>query len=121
MNDIMNKMFIEMYKEKYGEHIAPELAQSLVCGMAVTDNSGRPTGEKWTLAETKDAGSKIGINFEKVKPAEWYLVMNMMYSDYYRTAKKHGMTEPSFFADLSFDWFNDEDAETGKTFRYFMD
>lgn len=116
----MKDLFMQLYVEKYGNHITEELAEELVYDFAVTDGSGRTCGEKWTVQETKSVGDKIGIDFEKINKYEWYLVMNMFYSDYYRTAKKHGLTDPVFFAELSYDWFNDADAEENKTFNYFM-
>lgn len=120
MNDIMKDLFMELYKEKYGAHINQELAESLAEGFAVTDGSSRENGIKWTMSETKEVGLKVGVDFDKINKCEWFLVMNMVYSDHYRTAKKRGLTEPTFFADLALDWFMDADAKPEKTFNYFM-
>lgn len=116
----VKNLFMELYKEKYGEHINQELAKSIVYDFAVTDGSERESGEKWSMEETKSVGDKLGIDWEKINKCEWYVVMNMMYSDYYRTAKKHGLADPSFFAELSYDWFTDKDGAKDKTFRYFL-
>lgn len=116
----IKKYLMDLYIEKYGEHINKEIAMNLVEEMAVTDGSGRPTGEKWSYQESKDVGMKNGINFAQVDSYEWYVVLNMMYSDYYRTAKKHGFNDSTFFAELASDWFSDVDAKENKTFCYFM-
>lgn len=116
----IHEYLIDIYVEKYGKHINHELADTLVEEMAVTDGSSRETGQKWTLQETKDVGSKLGVNFEEIKPCEWYLVMNMMYSDHYRTGKKHGFIDPTFYGELALDWFHDVDGNDDKTFKYFM-
>lgn len=111
---------LEFYIAQNGEVITPELSKMLVEEMAITDGSDRTTGEKWTPAETNDVGIKMGIDFEKIPKCEWYLVLNMMYSDYYSVGKKHGMTDYTFYAELAYAWFHDVDGKDHKTFDYFF-
>lgn len=115
----MNELFKELYAEKFGNKITRPLAESIVEDMAVTDGTTRPSGEKWTYEEAVEMGNKMNIDWNKTDKCEWYLVANMNYSDHFRTAKKHGLSE-NFFFDLTFDWFHDVDAEENKTFNYFI-
>jgi len=111
---------LDYYIATAGETITPELAKALVIDMAVTDGSERENGEKWTPAETNDVGTKIGIDFEKITKCEWYLVLNMMYSDYFTVGRKHGFNDWQFYAELAQAWFYDVDAKPNKTFKYFF-
>lgn len=118
--DIKNYL-IEFYKQANGTVITPELATLLVKEMAVTDGSNRTDGEKWTIEECKAVGDSIGVDWSRILKAEWYLVLNMMYSDYYTVCQKFGLPEPQFFIELALSWFNDVDAKDCKTFNYFFD
>lgn len=51
-------------------------------------------------------------------PMEWYVAMNMMYSDYCETAKKMGMDKPEFYAHMAKDFLMDKDAKPHKLRRY---
>ena len=112
-------LFFELYKEKYGSRIAPEIAHDLVKDMAVTDNSGRISGEKWSIEESAAMAEKVGADLTRIDRCEWYLILNMMYSDYFATINKHALPETTY-GELALDWFNDVDGEEDKTFRYFI-
>lgn len=43
-------------------------------------NKDGTTGEHWSYAQTTDVMEKKGYDFN---PAEWYYVLNMVYSDHY--------------------------------------
>ena len=88
--------------------------------------------EEWTKMMRNDDGSK-GAHWPidktsailkqrgyKHTAAEWYAVMNAMYSDFYGVAKKFGLAaNPEFFADLANAWLNDKDAVAEKASAYF--
>lgn len=115
----MNRLFMELYKEKYGAMLNRDIAEDIVSKFAVTDGSDKPTGEHWTYDEAKGMGDKVGVNWEKVSKCEYYVVLNMMYSDYGKTVKKHGLPD-SFLGELANDWFMDADGDQDKTFKYFI-
>ena len=48
-----------------------------------------------------------GLHYD---PAVWYAAMNMIYSDYFKTAKKHGVNTVEFFADMTDAFIDDKDA-----------
>lgn len=114
-----NQYLLNFYIAQNGENITPELAKILVTDFAITDGSDRIDGEKWTIEEAESLGIKSGVNFEFISKYEWYLILNMMYSDYYIVSKMYNL-ESDFFINLAISWFNDVDAKENKTFNYFM-
>lgn len=115
----MNSLFMKLYVEKYGRVLTREIAEEIVSGFAVNDGSDRTNGMKWTYEEAKAMGEKVGVNWEMVSKCEYFTVLNMMYSDYGQTVKKHGLSE-TFIGELARDWFTDEDGKEDKTFNYFI-
>lgn len=114
----MKEVYTDLYTRAYGYKITKDMAEELVKQFPVTDGSGRTSGERWTYSDTKEVQSNL--NMREIDPCEFYLVMNSMYSDYYRTMNKHGIDDPEAYADLAWDWFMDADADEHKTFYYFM-
>lgn len=110
-----------IYKKAYGEHLTEAICKDWVKRMAVTDNSDRVSGEKWTVEQTTDIGQKIGVNWNVFNKWEWYAMMNASYSDHYKTAKEYELdTEPDFFASLVIDTFCDIDAHNKTPFTYYF-
>lgn len=95
----------KMYTIAYGEHLTEDLAKAWVSEM---ENKDGTHGEHWTMEQT----NQYAENYNK---ADWYAVMNMMFSDYYN---------PDFNAEtyikLAKDWIGDKDVADGKTLRYYM-
>lgn len=57
-------------------------------------------------------------------PVEFYVVMNMMFTDYYGVAKKYGQEKNAdFFVELSKGWLDDKDVAAGdkKTAMYYRE
>lgn len=52
-------------------------------------------------------------------PETFWCVMCMMYSDYYKVARAHGVDTPEFYADMAAAFLNDEDAAPNKAGRYY--
>lgn len=90
------------------------------------------TAHEWTKAMRNEDGSK-GPHWSKeqtklfmqqssatgVKPMEFFAVMNAMYSDYCKAAKKFGVDKPEFYAELAKAWLEDKDAAEDKAARYY--
>lgn len=70
-------------------------------------NADGTTGLHWTVAQTTSFAEARDVS---IRPELWCLAMNMMYSDYYRTAKKNGVNNPDFYADLAYDFLMDPDG-----------
>lgn len=73
---------------------------------------------RWTMEQTTATMHKGGYTDN---PAEFYAVMNALFSDYGKTVAKHGLDKPDFWADLTHDFLNDQDAVSGKVERYWQD
>lgn len=111
----------ELYESAYGDTLSNDVITDWVKSMKVTDGSDREHGQKWTVDQCYEVGQKIGFDFNKHSKYEWYAVMNMMYSDYYKSAKSVNMQDdPLFFARLSRDWLCDSDAVDNKLFNYYF-
>lgn len=66
---------IKMHEMAFGGHFDDVLAEQAVCEMRNTDGTH---GEHWTRKETDAYADQMGI----VHKADFYVAMNMMYSDY---------------------------------------
>lgn len=75
-----------------------------------------PTGGRWTMAQTTSVMKDKGLSYPE---AEWYAVMNMLYSDYGPLLAKHGPNELDAYVELAKAWLDDKDAMPGKTARYY--
>lgn len=79
----------------------------------------RPKGQNWSMQQVKDMCRDHGIDKDIVN---WYLVLNMMYNDYYGTAKAFGLQgDEEFYFCLAKDFIEDPDAKPFKVEKYFLD
>lgn len=115
----MKNLFMKLYTEKYGEKINRELAEEIVSEFPVTDGTDRTSGEKWSYEDAKTMAERVGVNWEEVSKCEWYIILNFMYSEHFKTGKKHGLPD-TFYGELAYDWFYAVDAEPDKTFHFFI-
>lgn len=76
----------------------------------------RPYGERWSYEDISD--------YVKARGEEdfttYYIVMNSMCNDYYKTASEYGMDKADFYFSLARDFINDPDAKPHKVIEYFM-
>ena len=70
-------------------------------------NSDGTTGPHWTVEQTTAVMRARGLHYDT---AVWYATMNMIYSDYFEIAKKHGVNTVDFFADMADAFLADEDG-----------
>lgn len=70
------------YEAKHGPHFDDEHARKAVSKMENEDGS---KGQHWSLEETSALANQYGIRFDdKFNKYDWYVALNMVYSDYYR-------------------------------------
>lgn len=99
-----------------GRSLSREDAEEWVQSMRAADGS---RGGRWkTMNDVKQLAERMGITGEK-QLTEFYAIINAMYSDYCKVAKKHGVDRPEFYADLAKAWIHDEDAEDNKAMLYY--
>lgn len=77
-----------------------------------------PRGQQWTYDAVKSYLSAKGIMKDYVN---YYLVMNMVYNDFYNTAASFGMQKNTdFYYSLAKDFIEDVDAKPFKVEKYFL-
>lgn len=102
--------------QHHGKSLTREDAQEWVHSMRAADGS---RGGRWkNMADVKQLAERMGITGEK-EMVEFFAIINAMYSDYCKVAKKHGVDKPEFYADLAKAWIHDEDAEDNKAMLYY--
>ncbi len=73
-------------------------------------NDDGTMGPHWAMDQTTAVAESVGVKFEHIYDYDWWIVMNMMWSDYGKAAEKHGVGTPEFFADLSRAFLFDKDG-----------
>lgn len=73
---------------------------------------------RWTMDQTTAVMQQNGYNH---KPCEFWVVMNMLFSDYGKTMVKFGVDKPEVWASLAHDFLEDSDAHPDKIGRYWRD
>lgn len=96
------------------EHLSREEAEEWVAGMKSED--GKP-GPRWPYTEIKQFASNFGVQGDEV--VDFFAVMNALYSDYCKVAKKYGVDKVDFWADLAKAFMHDKDAVPDKVMAYY--
>ena len=86
-----------------------------VCNLGF-EMQGGSFGAHWDLEQTRPYMEPRGVTCELWK---WAAVMNMMYSDYCKAARKNSVDRPEFYADLAAAFLEDKDAPEDKAGRYY--
>jgi len=80
-------------------------------------NEDGTIGPHWRLDQTEQVRSQRGISCD---PTEFWIAMNMIYSDYSNVFQTYGVREKIFlYADMAQAFLKDKDAKPGKLARYF--
>lgn len=97
-DDIIDKLECLAYK------IPKDEAENIVRRMT-------PKGQYWTFNQAKEFAQNHGVTHD------WYLVLNMVYNDYYDTAKTFELqNDPEFYFSLAKDFIDDPDARLRSIF-----
>ncbi len=98
----------------YTDELTDEEAEDWVESLKGT---GGINGEHWSYDQTEKVMMQRGIECD---PMEFYVVMNMLYSDYLNVFKKYNMGgNVNFYADLAKAWLEDPDATENKLAMYY--
>lgn len=92
-----------------------EMAEEWMAGIKNEDGK---IGPHWPIEQTKQVMLQKGI---EVEPVTFWVVMNMLYSDYCAVLKKHNVNTIDMYADLACAWIMDKDAVKEKAGAYYMD
>lgn len=116
--------FVEEVRETH-----PELVKKFLCwiDLELNPNFTRESAE-YAVSKMKNKDGSAGAHWpyettEKVlysqhldfDEADWYYVLNMIYSDYY----KSGRSDDTYI-ELAKDFLSDEDAPEGKAKKYYL-
>lgn len=84
--------------------------------MSKLQNADGSKGAKWSFEQAKQFMQQKGIEAD---PLEFWVTLNMMYSDYSAVGKKFSLPSPDFYAFLADAFLNDEDSQEEKLSRYY--
>lgn len=85
--------------------------------MQQLENEDGTKGAHWTMEQTKQVMAQHGIQCD---PLEFYVALNMIYSDYGKILKKHGVGDKiAVYADLAKAFLDDKDAMPNKLENYY--
>lgn len=101
--DLFYRTLYDLHCVAYGKHFDDTLAKMAVSRMQNVDGT---TGEHWTMEQTRQLAEQHGIKHK----ADWYYVLNMMYSDYANAVNG----DTSTFVKLAKAYMCDPDAPEGK-------
>lgn len=80
-------------------------------------NEDGTTGSHWSLEQAKQIMAQRNLSFN---PTEFWVALNLIYSDFSSVAKKHGLGGSlDFYVDMAKAFFNDKDAAPGKLVNYY--
>lgn len=92
-----------------GERLSREKAEKWVKSMHGADHKVR--GEMWSYEDAKKLAEERGIPTDGQDMVDFYVVLNMVYNDYAKVAKEHGVDTEDYFADLACAWLYDPDGK----------
>lgn len=106
------------YERGYGSGsmyngMSREMADEWMHGLENEDGS---RGAHWSYDQTSNLLSQKKYDCD---PIEFYVAMNMLYSDYFKVAKKFNVNNTEFYADLAEAFLCDKDAADDKLIRYY--
>ena len=95
----------------FTKHTAEDWAKKM-------ENEDGTHGPHWNTDQVKQIMAQKGINCD---PAEFYAAINMIYSDYVKVAKKHGIgNSMDFYIDMAKAFLDDKDAGPDNIAKYYQ-
>lgn len=80
-------------------------------------NEDGSSGPHWTIEQTKRIMAQRNLSID---PAEFWMAINLIYSDFSPVAKKHGVGgNLDFYVDMAKAFLEDKDAGPNKIARYY--
>lgn len=98
----------EIAKIAHHGHVDETLAR---CWVGKMKNKDGTTGEHWTMEQVSSVVKDKGI---KHHLCDFYVVLNMMYSDYYSSK-----FDTSTYVEMAKDWLDDADVGSCKLLKYY--
>lgn len=112
-----NSMNTEMSRGKYDYRSIPAMTkEDAEHWMNSMRNSDGTTGPKWTMDQIKQTMAQRSISGD---PLDFWVAMNMIYSDYGNVAKEMGVSNIDFYVKMAQAFLHDEDAVGDKLAAYY--
>lgn len=92
-----------------GEKLSRDKAEKWVRHMYGDDPRSR--GEMWTFEDAKKLAEERGLPTDGQDMIDYYVALNMVYNDYCKVAKEHGVDTEDYYADLAHAWLYDRDGK----------
>lgn len=80
------------------------------------ENADGTKGPHWSVDQVKQVAAQKNISED---PLDFWVAINMMYSDYCVMAKKHNVNTVDFYVDMAKAFLDDKDAKPDKLGRYY--
>lgn len=114
----MKERMFKKHMYEHGPHFDEHTAKKAVDHMKNEDGTH---GEHWTVEQAHKLAEQYGVNVKgDFNKYDWYVALNMVYSDFYRTVVTlTGSTNSKGFVELAKAWLNDKDVEEGKMWYYY--
>lgn len=116
----MHRIFrVKAYEKEHGPHFNEEYARKAVMKM---ENEDGTRGPHWSLEETTTLASQYEIALgSKFNRYDWFVALNMVYSDYYRVIMNiTGSNNTKHYVEFAKAWLNDKDIDEGKMWYYYI-
>ena len=104
--ECFHKYKMKLYETAYGKVLNEDMAIDWVESM-------QPEA-RWTMEETNEVKRQYRVN--DISDIDFYVVMNMMYSDYHDILNE----DVGKYVEFTRAWLNDADAGEGKLYNYRM-
>lgn len=102
------------YVESNNQRLSREEAMTWARSM---ENEDGTHGPHWTMEQAKQVMAQKGVECD---PLEFWLALNMMYSDYCKVFRKYGVGDKiDFYVDMAKAFLDDKDAYPDKLTRYY--
>lgn len=116
----MHRIFrVKAHEQEHGPHFNEEHAHKAVMKM---ENEDGTHGPHWSFDQTIALANQYGISFsERFNKYDWFVALNMIYSDYCRVLQNIvGTPNNKHFVELTKAWLDDKDIMEGKMWHYYV-
>lgn len=96
-----------------GDKLTREMAEEWLANI---ENEDGTTGPHWTMEQAKQVMAQKGVQGD---PVEFWVALNMMYSDYCKVAKKVAANNIDFYVEMAKAFLDDKDAAPHKLGMYY--
>lgn len=110
----MPNVYVTAYDNTYnanGTSVRPMTRQAAQDWVSHMENADGSQGGHWAMEQTEQVRTQRGFDCD---PLQFWVAMNMMYSDYCTAAKKNGANNLDFYADMAKAFLDDRDAKPEK-------